>query len=37
MRVYAGVFPVLLSLARIELGTNPRRRSTLVVTATRAS
>ena len=37
MRAYAAVFPVLLALARIELGTDPRRRSTLVVSATRTS
>lgn len=36
MRVYAAVFPVLLYLARIERGTNPTKRSTLLITATRA-
>jgi 2-polyprenyl-3-methyl-5-hydroxy-6-metoxy-1,4-benzoquinol methylase len=37
MRVYAAVFPALLALARIEQGTDPRKRSTLLVTATRQS
>jgi 2-polyprenyl-3-methyl-5-hydroxy-6-metoxy-1,4-benzoquinol methylase len=37
MRVYAAVFPALLALARIERGTDPRKRSTLLATATRQS
>jgi hypothetical protein len=35
MKAYAAVFPVLLFLARIQLGSRPAKRSTLVVTARR--